>query len=319
MFYYHIYGLNIASKIELPVGIEGTQESVQVPKMKIDLYFEIDDKFIQSPSTEMFNDYVKAEAGKYKYVNCLTGEYEINAEGTYVSLSRFTNCKSLKDAGACFIGVIFPYILQIKEMVPIHASGVATETGVWGIMAGPGVGKSTTQISLLKKNMKFFTDDVIPLVIKESVVLAYPGYPALKLSENSLKFANEEQFTSISLLTENSTKYVCSLYKDNVCKDPLMLKGLFLLKPNQDKTKGIEISKLTGYEKLINLMANVFTLSIMNNNSNTQYLDVFSSNVFNNIPVYSINYPKEFSYLDNVTDKIIEIIKWGHMEGEKVV
>ncbi|MGS2750586.1 hypothetical protein ACVAMH_27545 [Bacillus zanthoxyli] len=305
------------SEIELPVGSEGTRKNVD--DCKVDVYFEIEDNIIQSDSTELFNDYVKFEEGKYKYVNCLTGRYEITADGTHVNLSRFTNCNSLKDLGACFVGVIFPYVLQIKGIVPIHASGVAFGNGVWGIMAGPGVGKSTTQISLLKKNVKFFTDDVIPLVIKESVALAYPGYPALKLSEKSLELANKGQFNSISLLTGNSTKYVCSLNEEDVCKKPLMLKGLFLLKPDQNNKEEIEISRLNGYEKLMNLMANVFTLSIMNENTNIQYMDIFSSNVFNNIPVYSISYPKEFSYLDSVTNNIIEIIKREYTEGEKVV
>ncbi|MGK0537327.1 hypothetical protein ACSG5Z_31810, partial [Bacillus sp. 'calajunan'] len=76
------------------------------------------------------------------------------------------------------------------------------ENDAWGIMAGPGGGKSTTQISLLKKGINFFTDDVIPLSISESGVLAYPGYPALKLGEQSLTLADEKQFTSVSLLTE---------------------------------------------------------------------------------------------------------------------
>lgn len=318
MFYYRFYGLKIASEVALPVGVINHINLEE--EKEIDLFFKIDkEKVLDLPFKE-FDDYVNQEHhSKHTYVNCLTGKYEILADGKSVNFIRFTYCSSEQDIAACFVGIVLPYILQVRGIVPIHASGITHEEGAWGFMAGPGVGKSTIQIALMEKGMQFFTDDVMPLSIGEDVVLVHPGYAALKLDESSISIASQQTFINEDSLAEGATKQVYSLDETNACKDTKKLKGLFLLKPYNDSVGNIKVKQLQGHEKLIHILANTFTLGIINPETTIQYMSIFSSSIFKEIPVYSLEYPKEFSYLNEVCDQVIQTIKFGDLGGDHSV
>ncbi|WP_286925400.1 MULTISPECIES: hypothetical protein [Lysinibacillus] len=222
-------------------------------------------------------------------------------------LSKFVNCSSLKDIGACFVGIVLPYILQYKGLIPMHSSGLVFNNKSFGLIAGPGVGKSTAQVIFLNKGFNFLTDDVLPLTLKRHQVLAYPGYPALKLDPKSIskgKFIKKG-----TLLTELSSKYICTLEEKRICKTPTILGGLFYLCPKKEEGTEITITKVTGQEKLIILLTNVFTLSIINDNNHIRYLELFSSSAFSKVPLYKVEYHRTIDQLNEVIEKIINIIR----------
>ncbi|WZX99288.1 hypothetical protein NSQ26_08035 [Bacillus sp. FSL W7-1360] len=305
MFDYQFYGLTISSSVPLPVGDTKSNKSSTVS----DIVFEVDINNILNSTYREFDDYVTInDDGRHIYTNFLTGNYEISSNRSYVTCKRFVYCDSLEDIAACFVGIVLPYILQLKGLIPLHASGVVAGEDVWGFMAGPGAGKSTIQTVLIKRGLKFFTDDVLPLSISNSV-MAYPGYAALKIDKSSI-IQSELSFDNITKLVDGATKYICSLSKDEIRSKRSNLKGLFVLKPYVEQDKGVCMVKLQGQEKLVSIMANTFTLGIVNASTMVSNMNKFSTDIFQNVTVYSMEYPRGLVHLNDVCDRILEVINY---------
>lgn len=306
MFNYQIYGLSIQSEVLLPAG----QESLEEPSnLNEKLFFEVDLSKPKLPPPSMEGDYALVSPDKrHVYLNRLIGRYIISPDSKYVRYHPFEGCDPSVAPGY-FVGVVLPYILQLRGYIPLHGSGVVINKKVWGILAGPGVGKSTLQTEFIKQGYTFFSDDVISLQVTENVI-AFPGYPALKLERVPRSNLPDEIITGTYFLPDGATKSVYSLSSEVVQKKPLPLGGLVLLDPIFTETEEIiNISDVKRTDAVISLLTNTFTLGLTNIELQQNYINIFTTKEFMDIPIWRARYPRNLNKLSELCHTLLNLIK----------
>jgi hypothetical protein len=316
MYYYKLYGLSIASDVMLPVGKQTDRFSEGQEEL---LRFEVELSKQVPPSIQGEGDYVViSKEGQHEYINLQVGKYVITPDTRHVRYIPFPGCDPSTDAGGCFAGVILPYVLQLRGFIPLHGSGIAFGNKAWGFLAGPGTGKSTLITQFLKKGYKFFSDDVIPVAVTRDELRAFPGYPGLKLEQESRKNLPNKSVIETQILSAEATKRVYVLENELVEQSPLQLGGIFILDPvSPNDMKRIEYSEIKGPDRIITLLTNTFTLGIINKSVQRNFLMEFSKPVFLKTPMYKIKYPREYKVLDDLVNTIVYLIKSHNCEGEK--
>ena len=307
MFTYQIYGILIQSNVPLPVGNEDLEERNGIEGT---LLFEVELLKPLLPPPIMEGDYaIISHDKRHVYLNRLIGRYIISFDGSYVRYHPFEECDP-KVAGGYFVGVVLPYILQMRGFIPLHGSSVVAGDKVWGFLGGTHIGKSTLQTEFIKQGYTFFSDDVISLKAKERNILAFPGYPAVKLEQVSRNNLPDNMVVRINLLPVGATKSVYSLSPNVVQKTPLPLGGLVILDPRSPEVdENIECKVLKKTESVMSLLANTFTLSLTNTAIQKNYIDAFGTKEFMDIQIWKVKYSRNFEKLNELFLKLSNLLR----------
>jgi len=81
---------------------------------------------------------------------------------------------------------VLPTVAALHGLALLHASAVAIEGRVHGLLAASGVGKSSTAAHLVARGAEFFTDDVLALEEIDGRLVAHPGPRVAKLHADEL-------------------------------------------------------------------------------------------------------------------------------------
>ncbi len=84
------------------------------------------------------------------------------------------------------LGPVLGFVLRLRGVIALHASGVAIGGHAAAFLGPPGAGKSTTAAALAGRGHAVLADDVIALTPAPGAYLAQPGYPRLRLWSESL-------------------------------------------------------------------------------------------------------------------------------------
>jgi hypothetical protein len=304
VYHYQIYGLSIHSNIKLPIGKE-----FNMAESEGTLQFEGDFSFPYLTPPQRFGDHVTITTdNKHIYINRLIGQYSISNNAEFIRYRPFSSSDKSR-AGSYFVGVVLPYILQMKGFVPLHGSGIVIGEKVWGFLAGPGAGKSTLQTEFLKKGYRFFSDDVLAIKRNNKGIRVFPGYPGVKLEKKVRENLPDYFVSGVELLPVGATKSIYLLSLNTVCQTSLSLGGLFILDPKPDSEEQIQINTIKGPEAVISLLTNTFTLGIVNRRVQRNYVEFFSSRLIQEIPIWKIQYPRDFNKLPSVVSELLAMIK----------
>ena len=80
-----------------------------------------------------------------------------------------------------FLDQVFPLALSRRGKLVLHASSVMTEAGAISFVGETGAGKSTLAASFAKEGFPFITDDCLLLEESQGQLMAFPGYPGMRL------------------------------------------------------------------------------------------------------------------------------------------
>ncbi len=80
---------------------------------------------------------------------------------------------------------VLPLVLGLRGLEALHATAVRTENGVCAFLGEAGAGKSTLAASFVAAGHEIVCDDCLRITVRDSSVLATPGYPGLRLHESS--------------------------------------------------------------------------------------------------------------------------------------
>ncbi|HEV8396916.1 MAG TPA: hypothetical protein VGQ37_21690 [Vicinamibacterales bacterium] len=85
------------------------------------------------------------------------------------------------DAATYLLGPVLAFIMRLRGLVPLHASGVAIDGRAVLFAGSPGAGKSSTAAAFASLGFPVLSDDVVPMQPLAAGTLAWPGYPRLSL------------------------------------------------------------------------------------------------------------------------------------------
>lgn len=96
-------------------------------------------------------------------------------------------------------GSVYSAIASINGLVPLHASAIAHDGGVYAFTAPPGGGKSTLVAALAGRGLAMFCDDTLVLDLSDpDRIVCLPGHKRLKLRADALKLTGASREEKVS-------------------------------------------------------------------------------------------------------------------------
>ena len=109
-----------------------------------------------------------------------------------------------KDIEIFLLGPAWATLCHQRRILPLHASAIATETGIIALAGHPGAGKSTIAAMLSTLNHELIADDILPVGFNEDLIPgAWPYLRRLKLHRDLI---TRLAFTPAEKVSENLDK-----------------------------------------------------------------------------------------------------------------
>ena len=111
-------------------------------------------------------------------------EFVLKADGSEIWVR--TSAEVAADLISAYLtGPVLTYALRLRGVLCLHASVVVVDDCAIAFMAPSGGGKSTTAATLAAMGCPVLSDDVLVLDINGARVMAQPGFPWLRLCDDS--------------------------------------------------------------------------------------------------------------------------------------
>jgi hypothetical protein len=188
-----------------------------------------------------------------------------------------------------------------RGRIPIHASGIRVNQDAILFSGASGRGKSTLAANFLKRGYEIITDDVAVLDFNvNGLPLVVPGYPRIKLWEDSLENLGESP-EIYQRVRAGVDKYGIPLFK-GYASNPLPIMAIFLL--DESQSSQIQIDPIHGFERYLALKNNIFgkrILFMMNMHKN-EFQQLVS--LADRTKVFSLKYTHRIEQIGDLLDKL---------------
>lgn len=136
---------------------------------------------------------------------------------------------------------VLPMIAALQGVAMFHASAVAIEDRVYGLLASSGTGKSSIATHLIAAGATFFTDDVLALEVLDGTVIAHPGPQFANVHAHELQTLEPKARDRLGTSLGSSDKHHLQAHG---CASPLALGGLVFLDRGRDR-RGVELDEVS--------------------------------------------------------------------------
>jgi len=290
MFNYYAFGLNISSEIELP----GMIETVFNDKSDVKISLGKVNKLLNKAEIEGFNYQLYHEDIYLWWKNI--GKVKLSGGNRIIVDMKNSDINQIIPF---LLGPIMALLLYQRGFLVLHGSSIKINNDVVAFLGNRGTGKSTTAINLYKKNYPILTDDILAINFDDKgFPHVYPGYPHVRLSEESYNHIKDET----SILTPIHTlvgKVFCDASR-GFSPETVRLKRIYLL----ERGNQTRISTLNSQKNLIDLIYhsvanNIFLVNDQSNNL-TQCVNLINNVIIQRLEV--IHSFKDMSKLINLIE-----------------
>ena len=294
-FYYQAFGLTIGSGIEIPELLpaegEGKPDVVIQPGIVPDE--------LKNPKKTGVRFQVKP------------GHFLLKVDNIarfYVSNGRRVVVERLPGAGGAevrlfLLGSVLAALLHQRKQLPLHASAIKANDKCVIFCGASGHGKSTIAQAFVKRGYHLHADDICVITLdKDDRPLVYPGYPSLKLWEDSLLKTGENP--SIYPRIREKIKKFAVTARDRFNLKPLPIKKIYVLSPYNKSD--IEISELSGMKKFNALRSQTYRCKFVNGLGNEAIHFKITGLVGKQVPLFLVYRPLKQFLLKELSDVLEE-------------
>ncbi len=268
MFYYHAFGLNISSEIELL----GMTEGSKLDKSHVEIIIGE----IHLPPHEGSFKYLVEQNDAYLWWDDI-GKVKVT-NGKKITIDPIDENQIIP----YILGPIMAILLHQRGFLVLHGSAVNISNVASALLGYAGIGKSTIAMNLYKKGYPLITDDLLAIKFdEEGKPLIYPGYFHLRLSNDSYKDIKDSTYIP-KCITTITGKAFCEA-SQGFSTDPIRLREIYLLK-NGDK---IGITSADSQKDLLDLIRHSLAHRIFNDHDQINNL-IQCANLINNVHIYRL-------------------------------
>jgi energy-coupling factor transporter ATP-binding protein EcfA2 len=200
---------------------------------------------------------------------------------------------------------VLPRTLAQQGRLVLHAGAVRIDDQAVAFIGHTGSGKSTLTASFHSAGYPLLSDDALVLKTEEGVIRALPTYPSLRLWPHAIDklFA---QAPALAPMAHYSSKRRI-IVKDVPAKaeHPLPLASLYILRSEGvNADAGLSVSRLSPGEACMAILGNSFQLDVTDRCGVLKTF-VMASRIAEQVPVYSLVYPRDFARLAEVNEAIL--------------
>jgi hypothetical protein len=197
---------------------------------------------------------------------------------------------------------VVPLTLSSRGRLILHASAIVSPEGAVAFLGASGLGKSTLAASFSHEGFPFLTDDCLVLKEEAGRLLAIPGYPGLRLWPESLQGVFEH-LPQLPQVAGYSTKKRLQAHEQlPFHAEPVAIRRIYLLSEAQT---GVRIDPVAPRDAIPELGRYMYILDVKNR---ADFQDKFQRLGGLAVPslFYRIAFPRDFSLLWNVRQRILE-------------
>lgn len=198
---------------------------------------------------------------------------------------------------------VLPRVLAHRGRLIVHAGAVRIDQEAIAFIGDTGRGKSTLTASFHAAGYSLLSDDGLELAHKESATLVRPTYPSLRLWPETVTgmFARAPDLAPMAHYS-SKRRVILSNVESSA---PVPLAAIYVLAPDpQDEVAGISLTQLSPREACMTIISNSFQLDVTDRHRATNLLAAASA-IAQQLPVFSLVYPRNFAVLPDVHQAIL--------------
>jgi hypothetical protein len=196
VFEYTVYGLAISSDVTLRQldRLESPEALDRYPRVRLRLK---PSKYRRVQTADWFQSYASPEGRPVLRQAKVAGGYLLS----FPELADFLVAQNGREVTCCWpyahgsietichlaLDQVLPCVANLLGLLALHATAVVTSHGLCGFVGSAGTGKSTLAASFAVTGYPTFCDDCLVVVESGSGLLAEPGYPGVRLWEDSAR------------------------------------------------------------------------------------------------------------------------------------
>ncbi len=164
-----------------------------------------------------------------------------------------------------FLDQVLPLALSHRGKLVLHASAVANQEGAIAFAGVSGTGKSTLGTSFCRQGFSLLADDGLVLEEDERGLLAVPGYPGVRLWEDTVSWLLGEgrQLPPVAHYTEK-VRVGTADTQFHFCSEPALLRRVYLLSEpaSTRRDDDVAIHPLPAQEGFMELVRHSYRLDL---------------------------------------------------------
>ncbi len=231
-------------------------------------------------------------------------EFLIHENATRVAVN-WLDPLTAEDAAVYLLGPVLGFVMRLRGIVPLHASAVTIGSGAVVFTGEAGAGKSTIAGAFAALGYRVLSDDLLPLVEKDGLILAHPSYPRLTMWPDSAAalFGSLDELPS---LTPTYDKRYLDLQSGHNFQDvPLTMDVIFVLAGRERALTGVTVQSLRPQAALMSLVVNTYGNYLLDETMRAREFDLLSR-IVQNVPVRLVSFEEDIDHLPESCQRLIE-------------
>jgi hypothetical protein len=204
---------------------------------------------------------------------------------------------------------VLPLVLSRWERLVLHASAILTPSGAIAFVGNSGKGKSTLATSFALEGFPLLSDDYLVLRAGQEGWTAMPTYPGVRLWPSTAQALLPRSLPTMDVAPYNVKRRVADA-KVLPQTGPAPLRKVYLL---AEEASGTSIERVPPGRSLISLVEFAYNLDITDSAFLRQQFEAVNE-VTQEVPVYAIHFPREYSTLPAVREAILR-----HLHEDRVI
>lgn len=244
MYRYRVYGLSVASELELP-------ELVAAPDAPPDVTLRLGSVAMGAPPEPESQSWLETRSDPLRTTSVFeaVGRFEVEAGARIVAdPAPGADPRLVRHA---LLGPILAQLLWQRDLFTLHASVVRVGARHAAFVGVSGEGKSTTAAALTARGHALVCDDVAAIPWREEPIRALPGFPRMRLYADTLRSvgADPEAHPLVHGLIDKRLKPAPSFVDE-----PVVLDRIYVL----ETASALSAEPLPAQKALLELMKHAY-------------------------------------------------------------
>ncbi len=238
-------------------------------------------------------------------------DFQVSADGLSATCSPAPDVTDTT-SHHLYLNQVLPLMLSRQGKLVFHASAIEIADGAVAFAAESGRGKSTLAASFAASGSRFLTDDGLVLEASPNGYQALPGYPSIRLWDDSESALLPQGAETAPALAFTSKARFLAGKNLAFCPQPRLLRRAYFL--GDGCASEISFRRMNAAEALVEWVKHSFLLDIEEKPLLAFHFDEVAK--LANQPIcYHLDYPRRFEDLARVRQAIAE---HAEKEGEVV-
>lgn len=240
-------------------------------------------------------------------------DFVVDRRGSHIVCCNATSDTTIQTIRHLLIDQVLPRIINLRQREALHATAVATPNGICAFAGPAGAGKSTLAASFVLAGYPFVCDDCLAVTERKTTIMALPGYPGLRLWNDSIQGVGAIARNS-KPVANHTGKSRWSTYSrpTDFYQKPRRLARVYLLK-RAGAHRGsarIEIEELAPGEALMGLVKAAYRFDLTDSAMLKRQFH-FLSRLSERVPVKRLVLPDDFAVLADVREAVLRDLSEG--------